>query len=99
MPVNVLTERKTFSNYTFCRSRYSNLYWIGLNDLGKEAAYKWVDGSIYNYANWEFGQPNDYNRQENCVGLIGYRGKWNDQHCQTKASFVCKAYNGVYDLQ
>jgi hypothetical protein len=82
-----------------CRSRYVNDYWVGLNDLGTEAAYKWTDGSYYDYANWNNREPNDFNRQENCVHLIRSIGKWNDHHCQLKFSFICKAYNGMYGLQ
>jgi hypothetical protein len=83
---------------TFYRAHYSYYFWIGLNDLDTEATYKWTDGSNYYYANWNNREPNDYMRQENCIHLLRYNGKWNDQHCQYKYPFVCKAYNGVYDL-
>ena len=83
---------------TICRSHYSNNFWLGLNDLGTEAAYQWSDGSNYDYLNWDSGEPNDYHRQENCIHLIRTNGKWNDQHCQRKLSYICKAYKGVYEL-
>lgn len=79
------------------RGSKSREFWIGLNDLGTEAVYKWSDGSLYNYKYWNFREPNDYNRQEDCVHLIP-NGKWNDHHCQMKFSFICKKYNGMFTL-
>ena len=77
----------------YFRSRFFNSVWIGINDLATEGHYEWTDGSTYNYANWNHGEPNDAYRQENCVQM--YRnGKWNDNHCQKKLSYVCKAYKG-----
>ncbi|CAB3985203.1 macrophage mannose receptor 1-like, partial [Paramuricea clavata] len=78
------------------KSHYSSSFWIGLNDLDTEATYKWTDGSNYYYANWNNREPNDYMRQENCIHLLRYNGKWNDQHCQYKYPYVCKAYNESY---
>lgn len=83
---------------TLCRSRWSNSFWLGLNDLATEAVYKWSDGSNYDYANWNFKEPNDAYRQENCNHLLRGNGKWNDNHCEKKFSYICKAYNSVYQL-
>ena len=32
---------------------------IGLSDVGTEGWFKWVDGSILTYKNWNSGEPND----------------------------------------
>ncbi|XP_028395191.1 uncharacterized protein LOC114519267 isoform X2 [Dendronephthya gigantea] len=87
-------EEQDFLSFLIKGSK-SRDFWIGLNDLGTEAEYKWTDGSLYNYANWNSKEPNDFNRQEDCVHLIP-DGKWNDHHCQLKLSFVCKTYNESY---
>ncbi|CAB4029290.1 macrophage mannose receptor 1-like, partial [Paramuricea clavata] len=76
------------------RRRESIPMWIGLNDLGTEANYKWTDESTYNYSNWASGQPDNYFRKEDCIHLVVGTGTWNDNNChENKYSYICKAYN------
>ena len=45
----------------------SSICWIGLNDIDTEGVYVWADGSYSHYAPWYSGQPDDYERSEDCV--------------------------------
>ena len=70
-------------------------FWLGLNDIGPESNYKWTDGSAYgNFIYWNIGEPNNYYGQEDCVAMISRSGKWNDNHCSSKKSYICKAKRG-----
>lgn len=31
--------------------------WIGLSDREKESDYRWTDGSVFNYTNWDEMSP------------------------------------------
>ncbi len=52
--------------------------WIGLSDVTTEGTYQWVTGEMYNYTNWDVGQPDNHNNNEDYVEFIKSSGKWND---------------------
>jgi hypothetical protein len=66
-------------------------WWIGLHDLDLEGAHTWVDGAplAQSTANWDVGQPDNYNGNEDCVELQ-VEGEWNDLRCDIKRGFVCE---------
>jgi Ca2+-binding RTX toxin-like protein len=54
-------------------------FWIGLNDKDEEGKFKWISGESTSYINWAPGQPDDYNRNEDYVGMnFGPTSQWND---------------------
>ena len=54
---------------------------IGLNDIKKEGAFVWADGTAVNYTNWEKEEPNNH-FGEDCVAISHVLGKkWNDVRC------------------
>jgi len=63
--------------------------WFGANDLRREGSWNWSDGSPMRYRNFAAGEPNNYNRQEDC-GAIAYDQKWNDMNCKIPLLYVCE---------
>jgi uncharacterized protein YegL len=66
-------------------------FWIGFNDMYHENEFIWSDGTIPNYANWSPGQP-DNHKNEDCVEIWKPDGTWNDNQCNGKKAFICKAH-------
>ncbi|XP_071126788.1 uncharacterized protein [Mytilus edulis] len=69
--------------------------WTGFSEIDNEFGYKWSDGTVPSYINWNPGEPNDYAGAEDCVELMVFNGKWNDAHCAEKKGFICKQVTGV----
>ena len=73
----------------------SSICWIGLNDMDTEGVYVWADGSYSHYAPWYSGQPDDYERSEDCVNTWN-SDSWSDASCTTtRTCFFCSS-NGQY---
>ena len=52
-------------------------------------SFEWVDGTSWSYTNWFNGKPD--NIDEKCVETnFEIEGKWNDEMCEKKRSFVCE---------
>ena len=34
--------------------------WIGFHDATNEGQFEWYDGSVSDYSNWSWGEPNDW---------------------------------------
>ena len=64
--------------------------------MGGESLYEWSDGTGYGkFMNWVNGEPNNYHGQEDCVTMVRMNGKWSDDHCSSRKSFVCKSSTGM----
>lgn len=50
------TQEEDFARYA----------WTGLNDVDREGTFTWTDGSLFDYAHWAGGEPN------NSFGFEGY---------------------------
>ena len=69
--------------------------WIGLNDIVTEGRYVWADGSDSHYTHWYSGQPDNYQRSEDCVNTWNSLS-WSDASCTTtRTCFFCSS-NGEY---
>ncbi|XP_043944432.1 CD209 antigen-like protein B [Protopterus annectens] len=68
--------------------------WIGLTDQQQEGTWQWVDGTSYQHVAkfWHEGNPDDYNKKEDCVELYHIDGKtlWNDNDCTKKQKWICE---------
>lgn len=43
------------------------------------------------FAPWAKGEPNNWGDKENCAQVLPNKEMtWNDNHCESKASFVCE---------
>jgi hypothetical protein len=68
----------------------SNTNWIGLNDIGNEGVFTWVDGASVEYTNWVDGLEPVDNLDANCVG-IDSQGEWHDLDCTNYRAGFCEA--------
>ncbi|KAF8794569.1 Macrophage mannose receptor 1 like protein [Argiope bruennichi] len=86
-----------FLNTFLLLNAQSNV-WIGLHDKDNESAYKWADGTKYNYSNFEPLEPSGFARQEeDCIEMtfkstrpLGKPGQWNDLRCSRENQFICQ---------
>ena len=66
--------------------------WIGGQRNG--STFEWIDGSTFDFNNWNPNEPNNFGGQENCIHIYTRNGKWNDIRCNGKLTFVCKRQLG-----
>ncbi|KAM7373565.1 hypothetical protein PAMP_008407 [Pampus punctatissimus] len=64
----------------------NNRAWIGGSDAVKSFKWLWSDGSVFNYQNWAYGEPNDLYGQERCMERMNM---WNNQNCEVSLPFIC----------
>jgi hypothetical protein len=63
--------------------------WIGLTDSESEGVWRWVDGTAFDYNNWEEDEPNNYLVAEHTVHMR-ISGVWNDISETKSFTAVCK---------
>merc|ERR1712223_2320510 len=54
-----------------------------------------IDGTSFDYYNWNTGQPDNQGGKEDCIMVYSDPGqawhdRWNDVPCDVKKNFVCK---------
>lgn len=54
-----------------------NILWIGLSDQQEEGIFRWINGEIPVYTNWEEGEPNNTDGIQDYVHMYA-NGKWDD---------------------
>ncbi|GFS11089.1 C-type lectin domain family 4 member M [Elysia marginata] len=62
--------------------------WLGLSDSLVEGTFRWVDGKLLDFTNWNAGEPNNAN-EEDCGQMVKNK-KWNDKDCKVQLMYVCK---------
>ncbi|KAH8352798.1 hypothetical protein KR084_006403 [Drosophila pseudotakahashii] len=90
-----------FQNQTELNAVGENLpggmYWLGINDRVNEGEWLSVaSGKPVNFFIWYDKQPDDFQKNEDCVHLHG-KGvlQMNDLGCDTKHNFICQFDNEV----
>ena len=69
--------------------------WLGGARMRSSGAeWGWLDGTVFDYANWARNQPNNHNNAENCISMQGpkttYRaqtGQWHDGPCSSTGGY------------
>ena len=62
-----------------------------------ESAFRWTDGSIVSWVNWQNGYPKGTKRrdsQRNCLVRNGTGGEWVDYDCTVTKKFYCETIEG-----
>ncbi|KAJ8038616.1 Macrophage mannose receptor 1 [Holothuria leucospilota] len=68
-------------------------FFIGLTDISKEGRWEYSDSTPFDFANWEYGEPNNVG-DEDCVEMKN-SGKWNGISCSRRFGAVCKLASTV----
>lgn len=68
----------------------SGANWIGINDIGNEGVYTWVDGAPLDYTNWSGGTAPSPSLEDNCGG-INTQGEWLIFNCTNSRPGFCEA--------
>ena len=69
---------------SFCSD---NAHWVGCRDVQVEGIFRWEDGTLSNWNNWDSDQPNGETDQ-NCVSLETSK-KWQDKDCTESKRYIC----------
>ena len=69
--------------------------WIGLEDSAVEGMFRWTDGYLVTWLNWENGQPtgdsySDENVDDCIVRRSGTLGQWLDKDCREQKNYYCE---------
>ncbi|XP_076465481.1 uncharacterized protein LOC143297173 [Babylonia areolata] len=89
-----VSSMKNKEELTFVSSLRQHLWsmWIGATDKEVEGEFRWEDGTLVDWTNWDpDNTPNNYGNQD-CVEAYTdyYNVSWNDVDCDGKFRFVCK---------
>jgi len=77
-------------NELVCKLAGSGGVLIDATDSATEGTWRWSTGEAFAYANWNDGEPNNWNGDENCAQIDAASGNWNDVSCSTEGAFVCE---------
>ena len=85
------------------RAGSGTMVWLGaLRDTEKGAArdtWHWVSGKTVSYIFWGEGQPNNYNREQNCAVLDSQLDwRWNDLSCKVGLIYFCSYFLLIFFL-
>ncbi|XP_066477723.1 mannose-binding protein-like [Tiliqua scincoides] len=62
---------------------------LDINDQQTEGRFVYLNGEPITYTNWKSGEPNDHNKNEDCVIIVS-NGLWNDLNCQQNSLIICE---------
>jgi len=72
------------------------LTYVGATDIDNEGEWKWIDGSAFDFTNWQEGEPSG-GTDKNCLALnSGSGGFWSAFPCmgEDNMPFACSYENG-----
>ncbi|XP_073537347.1 bone marrow proteoglycan-like [Phyllobates terribilis] len=85
--IHSFRENSVVQGYLMRYIRNSSYVWIGIWKPNACRPYQNIDGSKWNYSNWESRQQRSSGHW--CVAMDISNGMWYSFHCRTRLSFVC----------
>lgn len=65
--------------------------WVGLEVVNKaKKQWRWSTGEPVKLAQWNDGEPNDFDGHESCGELLAVNGRWNDTRCELQQGYLCQ---------
>uniref|UniRef100_A0A914YIS4 C-type lectin domain-containing protein n=1 Tax=Panagrolaimus superbus TaxID=310955 RepID=A0A914YIS4_9BILA len=83
---NALIREGAQQNFT---DSTSGEFWIGLDDLKSSEIWEWIDGSPFNFADWDKGEP-QIKEGYDCGAVKLEGGQWKTENCDNDKPFVCE---------
>ncbi|XP_053548858.1 pulmonary surfactant-associated protein D-like [Bombina bombina] len=68
--------------------QYNTVAYLGINDLQTEGEFRYPNGEIIGYTNWNINEPNNI-EEEDCVEMFS-NGNWNDKNCNEPRLIICE---------
>uniref|UniRef100_A0AC34F631 C-type lectin domain-containing protein n=1 Tax=Panagrolaimus sp. ES5 TaxID=591445 RepID=A0AC34F631_9BILA len=65
-------------------------FWIGANNLITPGTWSWIDGTPFDFKDWDKGEPQNIT-EYNCGAVRTQSGLWFSDNCYNNKSFVCLA--------
>lgn len=62
--------------------------------LSVYVGYSWSDGSGFTYSKWGSGEPNNFNKNEDCVEWEMSTNSWRDANCFVGKAYACQIKKG-----
>ncbi|XP_047387133.1 C-type lectin domain family 17, member A [Sciurus carolinensis] len=80
----------TLAEHNFVAKAHGSprVYWLGLNDKGREGDWRWLDGSPVTLSFWAPQEPNNI-LEEDCASMNN-GGTWNDLSCAKTTYWICE---------
>ena len=70
------TAEENTAVFNFLTRPYETYF--GLSDAEEEGVWKWVTGESFEFANWEYGLPDNFNGKDHYAQFWETPEKWND---------------------
>lgn len=71
--------------------------WIGGNDRIREGQWKWSDNCSLRFNRWDKMHRNINHKRRDCAYMVANKhGKWKDNMCRKRFSFICKKIKPNY---
>ena len=89
-------EQNFLGNYTY---DIHHRVWIGgmrTSLVDYQDAFYWIGGQKMNYTDWIDGEPNNLNKDENCIAMgnvksfHGFYKHWLDERCDSRLPVLCQ---------
>ena len=68
--------------------------WLGATDEDVDSAFRWTDGYIVSWVNWNADQPVG-GRDNACIGVAGNSKKWANYQCSDTKKFFCQTVESM----